>query len=201
MNTARHTIRSGGRTFTIFNRLMAGAVFAFAVSAISAAPVMAQKRQQQQQQQQAAEPDEVELDQIQLTAGQIDAYIAAQTGIKPIVAKLKGNAQPSRQMLTQMEAIAKKAGFKDFDDFANVESNIGLVFSGIDPQSKTFAEADVLINQEIAKVNADKNLPAAEKKEALQELQEALKSAPKLKYPANAELVIKNYDRLKPLME
>jgi hypothetical protein len=201
MTTAHDTIRSGGKCFTFFNRLMAGAVFACAVLAISAAPAMAQKRQQQQQQQQAAEPDEVELDQIELTADQIDAYIAAQTAIKPITARLKGNAQPTEKMLAQMEAIAKKAGFKDFDEFGNVESNIGFVFTGTDPQSKKFTEADVLISQEIAKVNADKNTPPAQKKRALQELQEALKSAPKLKYPANAELVAKNYDRLKPVME
>ena len=121
--------------------------------AMSAAPAMAQKRQQQQQkQQQAAEPEEVEIEQIELTAGQVDAYIVAQTAIKPITAKLKGNDQPNQKMIAQMEAVAKQAGFKDFDEFGDVGSNIGFVFSGIDPRNKKFSEADVMIDKEIAQV-------------------------------------------------
>jgi hypothetical protein len=35
----------------------------------------------------------------------------------------------------------------------------------------------------------------------LDDMQRALQSAPKLEYPRNAELVAKNYDRLKTVME
>ena len=192
MLTTRHT--------TLFGRLFSGAAVAVAVLAISSAPVMAQKRQQQQQQQQAA-PEEEEVDQVELTQAQIDGFVTAQTKINPITAKLKGNAQPSKQMMTQMEGISKEVGFKDFEEFGNVGSNIGFVFGGIDPNTKKFVEPEMQIKQEIDKVNADAKMPAAQKKKALADLQKALTSAPKLKFPVNAELVAKNYDKLKPVMQ
>ena len=192
MLTTRHT--------TLFGRLFSGAAVAVAVLAISSAPVMAQKRQQQQQQQQAA-PEEEEVDQVELTQAQIDGFVTAQTKINPITAKLKGNAQPSKQMMTQMEGISKEAGFKDFEEFGNVGSNIGFVFGGIDPDTKKFVEPEMQIKSEIDKVNADAKMPAAQKKKALADLQKALTSAPKLKFPVNAELVAKNYDKLKPVMQ
>ena len=183
---------------TLFGRLFAGAAFAVAVLAISAAPVMAQKKQQQQQQ---AQPEEEDLDQMALTQAQIDGFVSAQTKMKPVTAKLKGNAQPSKQMMTQMEGISKEAGFKDFEEFGNVGANIGFVFGGIDPQSKKFVEPEMQIKQEIDKVTADAKMPAAQKKRALADLQKAQTSAPKLQFPVNAELVAKNYDKLKPVME
>jgi hypothetical protein len=195
MTTAHDTSRSGGVS-TLFGRLMAGAFVAFAVLAISAAPVMAQKNQQQQ----AAQPEE-ELEQIELTPTQIEAFIKAQGEIKQITSKLKRNAQPNQKMKAQIDSAIKQAGFKDEEEFGDVDSNIGFVFAGIDPQSKKFSEADVLINQDIAKVNADSKIPVSQKKRIVQDLQQALKNAPKLKYPGNADLVAKNYDRLKPVME
>ena len=192
MLTTRHT--------TLFGRLFSGAAVAVAVLAISSAPVMAQKRQQQQQQQQAA-PEEEEVDQVELTQAQIDGFVTAQTKINPITAKLKGNAQPSKQMMTQMEGISKEVGFKDFEEFGNVGSNIGFVFGGIDPDTKKFVEPEMQIKSEIDKVNADAKMPAAQKKKALADLQKAMTSAPKLKFPVNAELVAKNYDKLKPVMQ
>ncbi len=185
--------------FTFFRTLIAGTAFAFAVSAITAAPALAQKKQQQQQQQ-AAQPEEAELDQIELTDKQIEAFIATQKEIQPITAKLKGNAQPSKQMMSQMEGIAKKNGFKDFDEFGDVGANIGFVFGGINPQSKKF-EPEELIKREIAAVQANNKIPAKQKQQILKDLQQASTSMPKLKYPGNADLVAKNYDQLKPLME
>lgn len=199
MVTLHHTIRFGGKSFSFFNQLMAGAVIAVAVVALSAAPAMAQQKRQQQQQQ-AAQPEETELEQIELSAKQIDAFIATQKEITPITAKLKPNAQPSKQMMAQMEGIAKKNGFKDFDEFGDVGANIGFVFGGIDPESKKFAPEE-LIKREIAAVTANAKIPAAQKKKILQDLQAASKSVPPLKFPANADLVAKNYDQLKPLME
>jgi hypothetical protein len=187
--------------FTLFRTLIAGTAFAFAVSAITAAPALAQKKQQQQQQQQqAAQPEETELDQIELTDKQIGAFIATQKEIQPITAKLKGSAQPSKQQMAQMEAIAKKHGFKDFDEFGDVGANIGFAFGGIDPESKKF-EPEELIKREIAAVQANKKIPAKQKQQILKDLEEASATMPKLKYPGNADLVAKNYDQLKPLME
>jgi hypothetical protein len=185
---------------TIFNRLAVAAAFVVAGFAIQTLPAAAQGKPRPAQQQKQAPPEETELEQIELTSGQIDAFIATQKEITPITAKLKGNAQPSKQMMAQMEGVAKKNGFKDFDEFGDVGSNIGFIFSGIDPQSKKY-DPDALIKQEIARVNEDKKIPAPQKKKILADLQQASKSVPALKFPGNADLVGKNYDRLKPVMD
>ena len=185
--------------FTIFRPLIAGLAFAFAASAVIATPAHAQGQKRQQQQQQA-QPEEAELEQMELTQAQIDGFIATQKDITPITAKLKGNAQPSKQMMTQMEGIAKKNGFKDFDEFGDVGANIGFVYGGIDPQSKKY-EPEELIKREIDKVNADTKMPAKQKQQILKDLQDASAAMPKLKYQANADLIAKNYDQLKPMMD
>ena len=50
--------------------------------------------------------------------------------------------------------------------------------------------------RKIAEVNADKEMSPDEKKQALGELNEALKSAEPVKYPGNIELVKKYYNDL-----
>ena len=68
--------------------------------------------------------------------------------------------------------------------------------SGIDPDTKNFSDPKAAIQKEIAEVNADKEMSPDEKKQALGELNEALKSAEPVKYPGNIELVKKYYNDL-----
>jgi len=202
MMTSHHTIRFGGSDFTFFRRLIAAAAFVAATFAMQTLPAEAQGNRPQGQrpaQQQPAEPEEMEIEQIELTEKQIEAFIATEKEIAPITAKLKGNAQPSKQMMSQMELMAKKNGFKDFDEFGDVGANIGMVFGGIDPQSKKY-DPEELIRREIAAVQGNDKIPAKQKQQILKNLQQASTSIPKLQYPNNAELVAKNYDRLKPVM-
>jgi hypothetical protein len=205
MVPSHRTIRSGGHDFTFCQRLITVAGFALALVAMQTLSAEAQgnrlpqRQGQPPAQQKPAQPEEMEIEQIELTPNQIDGFIATQKEITPITARLKGDAQPTKQMMTQMEGIAKKNGFKDFDEFGDVGSNIGMVFSGIDPQSKKY-DPDELIKREIAAVNANQKIPAPQKKRILADLQQASKSVPALKYPKNAELVAQNYDRLKPVM-
>jgi len=202
MVTSHHTIRAGGYDFMIFKAL-AAAGFAAALFAMQILPAAAQGNRpqgQQPAQQQAAPPEESEVEEVELTPKQIDGFIATQTEVASITSTLKGDAQPTQQMMTRMEAAAKKNGFKDFDEFGDVGATIGLIFGGIDPQSKKY-DPEAMIKQEIAAVTADQKIPAAEKQKILQDLQQAANTSPKLKYPGNADLVIRNYDRLKPVME
>ena len=202
MMTSHHTIRFGGSDFTFFRRLIAAAAFVAATFAMPMLPAEAQGNRPQAQRpapQQPAEPEEMQIEQIELTEKQIDAFIATEKEIAPITAKLKGNTPPTKQMMSQMEAIAKKNGFKDFDEFGDVGANIGMVFGGIDPQSKKY-DPEELIRREIASVQGNDKIPAKQKQQILKNLQQASASVPKLQYPGNAELVAKNYDRLKPMM-
>lgn len=179
-------------------RLIVAAGFAAGLFAMQALPAAAQGKPPAQQQ--AAPEEEAEIEEVELTPQKIDAFIATQQAITPITAKLTGDAQPTKQMMDQMEAVAKKNGFKDFDEFGDVGATVGMVFGGIDPQSKKY-DPQEMIKKEIASVNADAKIPAAEKKKILQDLQQAAAMTPKLKFPGNADLVAKNYDRLKPVLE
>lgn len=204
MILSHHTVRSGGYDFTFCRRLVAVAGFAAALVVMQTLWAEAQGNRPQRQgqppaQQKAPEPEQLQVEQIELTPTQIDGFIATQKEITPITAKLKGDAQPTKQMVTQMGDIAKKNGFKDFDEFGDVGSNIGMVFGGMNPESKKY-EPEELIKREIAAVTANQKIPAPQKKRILADLQQASKSVPPLKYPGNVDLVAKNYDRLKPVM-
>jgi hypothetical protein len=191
--------KSGGSS-NVLARVAAAAGFAAAVWALATAPALAQAQRQGQPrppQQQQAQPEETELEQIELVPNQIDAFIATENALKPITSKLRG--EPSKQQMAQMEAIAKRNGFKDFDEYGDVASNIGFVFSGINPESKKY-EPEELIKKEIAAVNGDARIPAQQKRQILAGLQQAQKDLPALKYPKNVELVAQNFDRLKPVM-
>ena len=52
------------------------------------------------------------------------------------------------------------------------------------------------IKKEIAEVNADKSISAREKRQILQELNEALKSAKPIQFPGNVELAKKYYEQI-----
>ena len=205
MITSQHRIRSGGYDFAFCTRLAMAAGFVAGLVAIQTLSAEAQGNRPQRQgqppaQQQQAQPEELEVEQIALTASQIDAFIATEKEIAPITAKLKGNAEPSKQMMAQMESIAKKNGFKDFDEYGDVGANIGMVLGGINPENKRY-EPEELIKRQIAAVNADQKIPPTQKKRILQNLQQASTSMPKLQYPGNADLIAANYDRLKAVME
>ena len=104
--------------------------------------------------------------QIQLTEKQVLGFIAAQKDMAPILEKIQGPSadQLPPQIKAELEAAAKKHGFKDFNDYDEVTAN--------------------------------KALPAEEKKQMLEELNEALKSAQPIQFPSNIELVKKHYDKI-----
>ena len=149
------------------------------------------------QNQPAGAPDEP-LKQIALTDAQIQAYIAAAGEIEPVLDKAPqgDSAQLDAKTLTQLDAVAKKHQFASFQDFQDVAANIGLVIDGIDPETKKYVGADVMLKKQIAEVQADAKMPAADKKQALAELNDALKSIEPVKIPGNIELVTKLYDKL-----
>jgi hypothetical protein len=127
--------------------------------------------------------------QIQLTQKQVEGFIAVQKKM----ATAKGEAE--------FEAIAKEHGFASLDEHDDVEANILLVMDGIDPKSKAFSEPPVMIKRHIDELSADKQMPEAEKKQALQELNEALKVAKPIQFPSNIELVKKYYEQIQAALE
>jgi hypothetical protein len=135
--------------------------------------------------------------QIALTDKQIDGVLAAKPEIDAIVSKLpEGNDKPDPKVLAQLEGIVKKHGFASYEEYENVDDNISLVMGGIDPQSKKYVGDEIVIKAQIKEIQADKKMAPNDKKEALAQLNEALKSITPLQFPANIPLVAKSYDKL-----
>jgi len=142
------------------------------------------------------------LKQIALTDEQVEGVVAAQKEMNPITEKLPDNAPADPKVMAQLEAIAKKHGFASYDDYSVVINNISLVLSGIDPVSKKYVGSESVINSQIAQVEADKKMSASDKKQALEELNNALKTPePPLENKGNIDLVLKYYDKLEAVMD
>jgi hypothetical protein len=136
--------------------------------------------------------------QIKLTEKQVQGFIAAQKEMQPIMEKIQGatSDQLDPKLQAALEAAAKKNGFKDMAEYDDVAANISMVMAGIDPQTKVFTEPQAAIKKEIAEVTADKSMSEQEKKQVLEELNEALKWAQPIQFPSNIELVKKYYDKI-----
>ncbi|HMN50498.1 MAG: hypothetical protein KF794_12020 [Xanthobacteraceae bacterium] len=136
---------------------------------------------------------------IKLTEKQVQSYIAAQSDINAVTSQIKGD-KPDPKLLAQLEAAAKKHGFANLDELDAVSVSINLIFAGLDPKTKTFIQPAEQIKREIAEIEADKSIPAPEKKQALEELNSALKNVKPVQYPENIELVKKYYDKIEASM-
>jgi hypothetical protein len=152
----------------------------------------------QAQQPGAGEP----VKQIALTDKQIDGYLAAKKDVDAILAKLPESAQgqPDPKTTAQLDDVAKKNKFANYAEYNSVEDNIGLVMQGVDQQTKKYVGAETVIKQEIAAVKAEKGMSPKDKKEALEQLNAALKEAAPVQFPANIELVTKNFDKISAAM-
>ena len=149
----------------------------------------------------APPPQQQQLKQIALTEKQVDGAVAASKEMDPITAKLQPNAKPDPKVIAQLEGVAKKNGFASYDEYNNVMDNIGVVFSGIDSTTKKYVGPEAVTKAQIAEVQADKKMSPKDKKAALDDLNAALKEpAPEIQNKGNIDLVVKNYDKLLPIM-
>ncbi|TKT70582.1 hypothetical protein YH63_003680 [Afipia massiliensis] len=188
--------------------LTVAAAFVLA-SATFSGPAFAQARQQpapakQAPAKEAAPAPAPEAKQMALTDKQIESVLAAQKDIDALGSEhMKPGAKAAPTNMTgKLNDVAKKHGFANYAEFAIVQNNIELVMSGFDPKTKTYIGPEAVIKQQIAEIQADKKMPAAEKKEALADLNQALKTPPPaLEYKANIELVAKYYDKLAAMMQ
>ncbi|MBR0969289.1 hypothetical protein [Bradyrhizobium japonicum] len=168
-----------------------------AASLASSGTAFAQAKQQTAPAPQAAPAQAPALKQIALTDKQLDGVLAAQKDMDAITEKLPENTAPDQKVIGQLDGVARKNGFAGYDDYNNVLDNISLVLGGFDPATKKYVGTEAVIKSQIAQVQADKKMPAKDKKEALDELNEALKTpAPQVENKANIDLVGKYYDKL-----
>jgi hypothetical protein len=179
------------------------ACLALAMSAVSNTDAMAQAKQAPPKQSapaQAAPPPAAEapaIKQIALTEKQIQGVLAASKDVDAITDKIPDNAKPDPKVDAQLDAVAKKNGFASYDEYNSVVDNISLVLGGFDPATKKFVGVETVLKAQIAQIQADKKMPAKDKKEALADLNEALKTPPPaIENKGNIDLVAKYYDKL-----
>jgi len=167
-------------------RLAAGLAIAAMAWAVATAPASAQSFRQ-----------------VDLTEKQMQGFIAAQKPMTDATDRMQGGPsdKPDPKLQAALEAIAKKQGFKDLAEYDAVAATISMVMAGIDPETKQYTAADEAIRQQIKDIEADKSLPADEKKQALDELHESLKAAQPIRNPANVDLVKKYYDKIEAVLE
>ena len=134
--------------------------------------------------------------QMALTDKQIEGVLAAQKDMEEITAKLPDNPTPDK-ITAQLDGVARKNGFASYDEYTNVVGNISIVLAGFDPATKQYVGTDAVIKAQIAQVKADKKMSPSDKKEALAELNDALKApVPPIENKGNIDLVAKYYDKL-----
>jgi hypothetical protein len=147
--------------------------------------------------QQAAPAQAPALKQVALTDKQLDSVLAAQKDMDAISDKIPDNAPPDPKIDAKLDDVARKCGFANYPDYNSVVDNISLVLGGIDPATKKYVGTEAVIKAQIAQVTADKEMSAKDKKEALADLNEALKQPqPAIENKGNIDLVIKYYDKL-----
>ena len=182
-----------------FAAALSVACLAASLAILSSGSAMAQAKQQMAPPPAGQPPA---LKQIALTDKQIEGVLAADKDMEAITSKLPQDGKaPNLKVVAQLEAVAKKNGFANYDDYNVVVDNIGLVMGGFDPATKKYVGSDAVVKAQIAQVQADKKMSAKDKKEALDDLNEALKTpAPAIQNKGNIDLVSKYYDKLAAIM-
>jgi hypothetical protein len=173
------------------------ACLSVSLTTLSNSAALAQAKQAPANQMAPAQAAAPQVKQIALTDKQIESALVATKEMDPITAKIPQDAKPDPKITAQLEAIARKSGFASFDEYNNVVDNISLVLGGFDPATKKYVGSDAVLKAQLAEIQADKKMSAKDKKDALAEINEALKyPAPAIENKGNIDLVTKYYDKL-----
>ncbi len=180
----------------------AATMFGASMALLAACPgASAQQPKQMAPQPPAAEPaapQPAQLQQVALTDKQVQGLLDSQHDMDAITSKLPDDPSkpPDAKTMAQLDAVAKKYGFASYAEYGNVAANIDMLLDGFDPKTKKFVGIEASLKQQIALIQADSKMPAKDKQEALDELNDSLKNTPKIQFPANVDVVAKYYDKL-----
>ena len=138
----------------------------------------------------AAPPSSDDVKQIKLADDQVTHFIAAQTDLAAIATKIQAAGdKPDAALQTELESIATKHGFTNFAELDDVAANISIVMAGLDTTTGNFVDPVDALKKERDDVQKDTSIPEADRKQLLDELNEAISTTPKLQYKENVDLV------------
>jgi len=142
------------------------------------------------------------LRQIKLTEALVKGFIAAQPDLVDVLPKLQQSGDgPDPALEAELNGIAQKHGFSDFSQLDDVAANISIVMAGLDAETGQFTEPVEALKKELEVVKADASIPEADKKQLVEELTEAVKTTPLLKYRENVELVQAHREALETALQ
>ncbi len=133
-----------------------------------------------------------EFKQIKLAEKSVQGFIAAQKDLAAMAAKLQAAGdKPDAKLQAELEGVATKNGFANFAELDDVAANISMVMAGLDPQSGDYMDPIEAITKEMEEIKKDDKIPEKDKKQMLEEMDQALKTTPPLQYKENVTLVKK----------
>lgn len=135
-------------------------------------------------------PPSDDVKQIKLTEDQVTHFIAAQPDLASIASKIQSAGEkPNPALQAELEGIATKHGFGNFAELDDVAANISIVMAGLDSGTGNFVDPVDALKKERDEVQKDSSIPDADKKQLLDELNEAISTTPKLQYRENVDIV------------
>lgn len=147
-----------------------------------------------------AAQDVEELKQIELTDKQVGGFIAAQKDLQPLSAKLlEGGDKPDDALKGELDNIAKKHGFADFNDMEIVGANISIVLDGLDPKTGDYTDPVEKMKLELENIKADASIPDDDKKLVIEDLNQEIAAAKPLQFQSNIDVVKKYQPDLEKL--
>jgi hypothetical protein len=131
-----------------------------------------------------------DVKQIKLTEDQVTHFIAAQADLAAIASKIQAAGEkPNPALQAELEGIATKHGFGNFAELDDVAANISIVMAGLDSGTGNFVDPVDALKKEREEVQKDSSIPDGDKKQLLDELNEAISTTPKLQYKENVDIV------------
>jgi len=143
-----------------------------------------------------------DFNQVKLTEEQVKGFISAQKDLADISTKLEqAGDKPDDALQNELEAVAKKHGFSSFQELDDVAASVSTVMAGLDPETGEFTDPQDAMKKELADIEADKEIPADEKKLLIEELNEAIKTTPPIAHKENIDLVKKYRTEIEAAMQ
>jgi SPX domain protein involved in polyphosphate accumulation len=140
----------------------------------------------------SAQTGQPEFKQVKLSEKYVQGFIAAQKDLAAMAAQLQAAGdKPDAKLQAELEAVATKNGFANFADLDDVAANISMVMAGLDPQSGEYMDPIEAIKKEMDEIKKDDKIPEKDKKQMLEEMDQALKSTPPLQHTENVAIVKK----------
>ena len=139
-----------------------------------------------------AQTTSTDFKQVQLAEKSVQGFIAAQKDLAAMATKLQAAGdKPDAKLQAELEGVATKNGFANFAELDDVAANISMVMAGLDPQSGDYVDPIEAIKKEMDEIKKDEKIPEKDKKQMLEEMDQALKTTPPLQFKDNVAIVKK----------